>query len=80
MNVEVRVHGTLVACRSELRAGDPFGVELPPDSTVVDLVRAVGLAPQDVHLVIVNGRIEHERDALLADGARVGLFPPVGGG
>lgn len=80
MNVEVRLHGSLTATRPGLRAGDPFGVELPPDSTVSALLQVVGLEPKDVHLVIVNGRIEHERDAFLADRARVGLFPPVGGG
>ncbi|MDD4903261.1 MAG: MoaD/ThiS family protein [Candidatus Bipolaricaulis sp.] len=80
MSIEVRLHGTLAATRPGLRAGDPFPVELSGDATVADLVAALTLAPEDAHLVIVNGRILHDRAAVLAEGDRVGLFPPTGGG
>ncbi|MDD5264067.1 MAG: MoaD/ThiS family protein [Candidatus Bipolaricaulis sp.] len=80
MNVEVRLHATLTAARPGLRAGEPFPVELPEGAAVSDLVLTVALVPKEVHLVMVNGRIVHDRATRLEDGDRVGLFPPVGGG
>ena len=80
MNVEVRLHGTLIAARTGLRAGEPFPVEVPEGATVSDLVLKVALASEEVHLVMVNGRIVHNRATRLEDRDRVGLFPPVGGG
>ncbi|MGD9675198.1 MAG: MoaD/ThiS family protein [Candidatus Bipolaricaulia bacterium] len=79
MSVEVRLHGTLAA-RPGLRAGDPFPVQLPVDATVSSLIATLALAPEAIHLVIVNGRIVHDRATSLAEGDRVGLFPPTGGG
>lgn len=80
MNVEVRLHGTLVAARPGLRAGEPFPVGLPEGAVVSDLILKVALALEEVHLAMVNGRIVHDRGSPLRDGDRVGLFPPVGGG
>jgi molybdopterin synthase sulfur carrier subunit len=80
VNVEVRLHGTLTAARPGLRAGDPFPVGLPEGATVSDLVTKLSLTPGEVHLVMVNGRAVDDREAPLAQGDRVGLFPPVGGG
>jgi molybdopterin synthase sulfur carrier subunit len=80
VNVEVRLHGTLTAARPGLRAGDPFPVGLPERATISDLVTKLSLAPGEIHLVMVNARAVNDREAPLAEGDRVGLFPPVGGG
>jgi len=80
LNVEVRLHGSLVAARPGLRAGEPFRVDLPEGVAVRDLILNLALAAEEIHLVMVNGRIVHDRDAPLGGGDRVGLFPPVGGG
>jgi len=80
VNVEVRLHGSLTATRPGLRAGDPFSVELPKGATLSDLVTQLSLAPAEIHLVMVNGRAVDIHEAPLAEGDRVGLFPPVGGG
>ena len=80
MNVEVRLHGSLTAARPGLRAGDPFSVGVPEDATISDLAARLSLLPGEIHLVMVNGRAVDDRKAPLAEGDRVGLFPPVGGG
>ena len=54
-------------------------VELEEGATVSQLVRHLRLPPDEVKLVFVNG-IVRDRDHTLADGDKVGLFPPVGGG
>jgi molybdopterin converting factor small subunit len=79
MNVEVRLYAGL--CDVPGRpAGAVLSVPLPEGATLVDLFSRLGIQPDLVHLTIVNGRILHNRAARLADGDRVALFPPVGGG
>jgi len=79
MNVEVRLYAGL--CDAPDRpSGDAFSVPLPEGATLVDLFSLLGIQQDLVHLTIVNGRILHDRATRLADGDRVALFPPVGGG
>ena len=80
MRVEVRLYATLAAARPDLHAGEPMTLELRGQTQLADLLRRLCIAPQAVHLAVVNGRLVHDRTHLLSDGDRVGLFPPVGGG
>lgn len=80
MNVEVRRYATLASADAERPSGDPVAVTLEDGATVARLLQALGLPSGDVHLVIVDGRICHDRGKILRPGARVALFPPVGGG
>ena len=79
MNVEVRLYAGLHT-ESVRSSGDVFTVPLAEGATISDLFSHLGIRPDLVHLAIVNGRILHDRAARLADGDRVALFPPVGGG
>ena len=47
--------------------------------SISELVAELGLPPNQVKLVFVNGRISRQ-EYVLQDGDRVGIFPPVGGG
>lgn len=78
MRIEVRRFATLAdgACRS----GDARAVDLPDGASVLHLLDALGLPPADVHLVFIDGRVCADRSQSLRAGARVGLFPPIGGG
>ena len=62
-----------------VRAGSRMDIELPQGSTLADLVEHLGLPPEKVRVIFVNGRIQ-QRDHILVSGDEVGLFPPVGGG
>jgi sulfur carrier protein ThiS len=62
-----------------IRAGSPLEVELPEASTLADLVAHLGLPPEKVRVIFVNGRIQR-REYILVSGDEVGIFPPVGGG
>jgi molybdopterin converting factor small subunit len=79
MNVEVRLYAGL-RTESVRSSGDVFSVPLAEGATLSDLFSHLGIQQDLVHLAIINGRIHHDRTARLADGDRVALFPPVGGG
>ncbi|MEW6111174.1 MAG: MoaD/ThiS family protein [Thermodesulfobacteriota bacterium] len=50
-------------------------VELPTGSQVSDLVSHLGLTDERVKIILLNGRAV-DPAAPLADGDRIGLFPP----
>ena len=79
ITVHVKLFATLRRQRPGLGIGEAFPVELPPGSTVDDLVRQLDLPQDQVKMVFVNA-LFCEGDHLLADGDEVGIFPPVGGG
>ncbi len=62
---------------------DPLGLKadnLPFHGTdICDLLRQLSIPESEARIIFVNG-IGVEKDALLHDGDRVGIFPPVGGG
>lgn len=53
--------------------------EVAPGTRVGQLISDLGIPEETVKLIFVNGR-KAPLDQVLADGDRVGLFPPVGGG
>ena len=53
--------------------------EVPEGSCVEDLIRELTIPHETVKLIFINGK-KAERDQVLKDGDRLGLFPPVGGG
>jgi sulfur carrier protein ThiS len=74
----------IVAASGELRrallAGEPERrIELPADATLADLAAALGAHPDDA-LLARRGRDVLREHSRLADGDRVELFAPVGGG
>ena len=54
-------------------------VEMPEGSTVAQLAQHLGLPPQDIKIVMVNGRQQKVSDPM-RDGDRIAYFPAVGGG
>jgi molybdopterin synthase sulfur carrier subunit len=80
VRVEVRLYATLANDHPSVRAGEPLPLEFSDDTSLSDLLRRLGIEPQAIHLVIINGRLVHDRAVGLSDGDRVALFPPVGGG
>ena len=54
-------------------------VSLPEGSTIADLASILNLPEDEIKVTFVNGR-SRSSETGLADGDRVGFFPPVGGG
>jgi len=80
VRVEVRLYATFAKFGPSQHAGDPFDVELEDSALLTDLMKKLEIPEAEVHLAIVNGHIVHDRTQALQNGARVALFPPVGGG
>lgn len=55
-------------------------IETESAATVNSVLEKLQLSTGGVHLVMVNGEMEHERARPLADGDELTLFPPVAGG
>jgi molybdopterin converting factor small subunit len=49
-------------------------------TTVANVLEQLGIASGHVHLVMVNGTMETERNRTLTDGDELVVFPPVAGG
>ena len=66
MQVRVKLMGTL---RSKLPPGTPGGVatlEVEPDTTVADLLVRLVVGGSHVHLVLLNGTMETNRQRVLS--------------
>jgi molybdopterin converting factor small subunit len=55
-------------------------LEIESGATVDSVLEKLDLPAGRVHLVMVNGEMEHDRARLLVDGDEMTLFPPVAGG
>lgn len=75
MHITVKCYATLQ--RFQPTEGEEF--TLPDGGTVHDVVLALGIAPEDVAVIFVNG-LHAAMDKVLAEDDRLGLFPAVGGG
>jgi molybdopterin converting factor small subunit len=80
IRVEARLYATLRKYHPAGKAGEALVRELAEGTTVQKLLEnELGVPPGEVKTVFVNG-ITRRFDHVLADGDRVGIFPPVGGG
>jgi molybdopterin converting factor small subunit len=80
IRVEARLYATLRKCHPEGKVGEALVRELAEGTTVQKFLKdELGVPLDEVKIVFVNG-ITRRFDHVLADGDRVGIFPPVGGG
>lgn len=75
MNITVKCFATL----SRFTPPDADAYPIAEGETAQSVVSRLGIPPEDLKLVFVNGN-HAELSKPLADGDRVGLFPAVGGG
>jgi len=80
IRIEARLYATLRKYQPEGKVGEALVRELAEGTTVQKLLEEeLGVPPGKVKTVFVNG-ISRSFDYVLADGDRIGIFPPVGGG
>ncbi len=80
IRVEVRLYATLRKYQPERKVGEALVCELAEGTTVQKfLEKELGVPPGEVKIVFVNG-VSRSFDHVLADGDRVGIFPPIAGG
>jgi sulfur carrier protein ThiS len=74
MLIHVKCFATLA------RKSPPDGtLDLPEGADVAEAMQRLGIAPDDVKILFVNG-VHVTPQARLAEGDQLGLFPAVGGG
>jgi len=79
MAIEVKLSSSLRAQASGYHPLRGLKVEPRPELTVLELIISLGLPPQEVKIIVLNGKTAG-RDAFIKDGDRVGFFPAMGGG
>jgi molybdopterin converting factor small subunit len=73
--IEVRLFASLAGT-----AGiEDVVVEPRPGLTVADVLREVGLDRHELYVIVLNSQ-RATAEAVLADGDRLSLFPPMSGG
>ncbi|MEF2231980.1 MAG: MoaD/ThiS family protein [Pseudodesulfovibrio sp.] len=75
MGIEIKCFATLA--RFLPKNAEHYPVD--EGETVRSLMKKLGIPPGEVTLIFVNS-VRTTSDAMVSDGDRVGLFPPVGGG
>lgn len=79
MNIEIHLYATLARHLPPEARDKSCTLSLPQGAAVRDAIKALNVPEASVKLIFVNG-VHGRRDTALADGDRLGLFPPVGGG
>jgi sulfur-carrier protein len=80
--IEVRLFADLHSARNPAAgsaAKTHLEVEARPGLRVRDIVEQESVVRDAIHMILING-IPGTLDSPLADGDRVALFPPLGGG
>ena len=80
MQIKIKLMGAL---RTKLRARfqvNTATLDLETGATVATALEKLGLSTGQVHLVMVNGEMDHDKTRTLKEGDELTLFPPVAGG
>lgn len=74
MNVKVKLFATLRKNRF-----DEKKIVVMDSSSILELMNNIGVNPDDVAIIFVNGR-HGNNSIILHEGDDVAFFPPIGGG
>ena len=80
MRIAVKLMASL---RSKLPPGSQGGkaaLDVDEGAAVAAVLERLGIGAGHVHLVMVNGDMEMDRDRAMAEGDELTVFPPVAGG
>ncbi len=73
MGVRIKLFATLRTGRFSEKVYD-----IKPGTTISEIIKELGLPPEQVSIIFVNGRHANP-DTILKDGDDVAMFPPIGG-
>ena len=79
MKVEVNLYATLARYLPETVRENDRLMEIEDGTTVGDLLRQLNIPSEKAKLVFLDGT-HADVGAVLEEGSRIGIFPPVGGG
>lgn len=79
MKITVKLFASLGEYAPGGESAKPFCCEIRPDTTLMELLEALGIPLEEARLLFVNARTR-KKDFVLQSGDEVGIFPPIGGG
>lgn len=77
--IDVRLFASLRRYAPELAPGEALSLEVPPGTTVREVLERLRIPRHEVKTIFVDYRAVTEQYAL-QEGDRVSVFPPVAGG
>jgi molybdopterin converting factor small subunit len=80
MHINIKLMASL---RSKLPASVPGGsakLEVEQGSTIAKVLENLGISSGQVHLIMLNGEMERDRNRQLFEGDELTVFPPLAGG
>ena len=81
MEIRVKLFATLRDRGPKgLAIGESFPISLKADSTVIDLLKHLGITVDEAKIVMRNHLTVYSYDEVLYENDEVAIFPPVGGG
>ena len=80
MKIELRLFASLSRYRTP-DTGTKLAqtIEISEGSTIGSLIEFLGIPPDTVKIVFINGVHAHDDDTI-HEGDRIGIFPPIAGG
>ncbi len=75
MQVTVKLHASLRPYGRNDSDNGLFPLETTEKATVLEVMRQLGIPPERVRMILLNGR-GVDSDSILSNGDRVALFPP----
>ena len=75
MQVTVKLHASLRAYGKSDSNNSLFPLETAEKATVREVIRELGIPPEKVRMILLNGR-GVDSDSILSNGDRIALFPP----
>ena len=79
MKIELRLFASLSRYLPEQRTGNLCAMEIPEGTTIKELLQRLTFPAEIRKIIIVNG-VHAGDNQTLAEGDRIGVFPPVAGG
>lgn len=79
MKIELRLFASLSRYLPERQTGNLCAMEIPEGTTIKELLQRLAIPAETRKIIIVNGVHAGDNQAL-AEGDRIGVFPPVAGG
>ena len=73
----------MASLRNKLPPGSQGGtasLEMDPGTTVTGVLDKLGVPSAHIHLIMVNGAMETDRQRPLVEGDELVVFPPMAGG
>jgi molybdopterin converting factor small subunit len=75
MQVTVKLHASLRPYGRSDSNDSLFALETAEKATVREVIRELGIPPEKVRMILLNGRGVNS-DSILSNGDRIALFPP----